>query len=510
MTSYGSGGSRLSQFDELPEGWSLEEIQNLCDFNPKHSKDLPDDLEISFIPMPAVDDVTGTIQEHGTRPLGEVRKGYTHFAEKDVIFAKITPCMENGKAAVAKELINGIACGSTEFHVLRSNGSVLPDYVYRYLRQQSYRDNAAQAMTGAVGQRRVPKQFVLGTKLPLPPLNEQRRIVEKVEALTARSRKAREALAAIPELLAQFRQSVLAAAFRGDLTADWRAQNPDVEPAEALLEWIRVERRKRWEKAELEKMRAKGKEPTNDKWKAKYKEPNFEEYDLPDDLPESWAGAYIGEIADCLDSVRVPINKDERARREGDIPYYGANGQVGWIDDYLFDENLVIVVEDETFIGRTKPFSYKITGRSWVNNHAHVLRPLGGMSADFLNYSLMFYPFIPLTSGTTGRRKLTQKSLLAAPYKLPPLREQKQIVARIKKYFDLADSLQNELEDGLGQYETLDQSILAKAFRGELVPQDPTDEPAAVLLARIRAERDKLNPQRQGKKTPARRKKANP
>jgi type I restriction enzyme S subunit len=197
-------------------------------------------------------------------------------------------------------------------------------------------------------------------------------------------------------------------------------------------------------------------------------------------------------------------------RRNTKIPYYGANGQVGWIDDYLFDENLVIVVEDETFIGRTKPFSYKITGRSWVNNHAHVLRPLGGMSADFLNYSLMFYPFIPLTSGTTGRRKLTQKSLLAAPYKLPPLREQKQIVARIKKYFDLADSLQNELEDGLGQYETLDQSILAKAFRGELVPQDPTDEPAAVLLARIRAERDKLNPQRQGKKTPARRKKANP
>jgi type I restriction enzyme S subunit len=96
--------------------------------------------------------------------------------------------------------------------------------------------------------------------------------VEKIEALTARSRKAREALEAIPELLDQFRQSVLAAAFRGDLTADWREQNPDVEPAEALLERIRVERRKRWEEAELEKMRAKGKEPTNDKWKAKYKD----------------------------------------------------------------------------------------------------------------------------------------------------------------------------------------------------------------------------------------------
>jgi len=380
-----------------------------------------------------------------------------------------------------------------------ANSEPIRDFILWYLKSDHFLLQATKASTGSAqvnfGPSHLKKMYFL-----LPPLNEQRRIVEKIEALTARSRKAREALEAIPNLLDQFRQSVLAAAFRGDLTADWREQNPDVEPAEVLLERIRVERCERWKESELEKMRAKGKEPQNDQWKEKYKEPNFEEYDFPDELPEGWAGTCIGEIADCLDSVRVPINKDERARREGDIPYYGANGQVGWIDNYLFDEDLVIVVEDETFIGRIKPFSYKITGKSWVNNHAHVLRPLGGMSADFLNFSLMFYPFIPLTSGTTGRRKLTQKSLLAAPYKLPSLQEQKQIVERIEVYFGLADSLQNELENGLSQYETLDQSILAKAFRGELVPQDPNDEPANLLLERIRAERERLgNSKKRGK-----------
>lgn len=108
--------------------------------------------------------------------------------------------------------------------------------------------------------------------IPLPPLNEQRRIVTKIEALKARSQRLKEALEAIPPLLDQFRQSVLAA-FRGDLTADWREKNSNVEPASVLLERICVERRRRWEEAELEKMRASGKVPKDDSWKLKYKEP---------------------------------------------------------------------------------------------------------------------------------------------------------------------------------------------------------------------------------------------
>jgi type I restriction enzyme S subunit len=135
--------------------------------------------------------------------------------------------------------------------------TLIPAFLTKYLTSPKVQRVITAEEYGMTRQA-LTKQMILDFELPLPPLNEQRRIVEKIEALTARSRKAREALAAIPELLDQFRQSVLAAAFRGDLTADWREQNPDVEPAEALLERIRVERRKRWEEAELEKMRAKG------------------------------------------------------------------------------------------------------------------------------------------------------------------------------------------------------------------------------------------------------------
>jgi type I restriction enzyme S subunit len=131
---------------------------------------------------------------------------------------------------------------------------------------------------------------------PLPPLNEQRRIVAKLEALQARSHRVREALDAVPPLLEKLRQSILAAAFRGDLTKDWRAKHKDVEPASELLKRIRTERRKKWEEAELAKMKAKGKAPTDDKWKAKYKEPEpVDATGLPE-LPEGWCWASVDAL----------------------------------------------------------------------------------------------------------------------------------------------------------------------------------------------------------------------
>ncbi len=388
----------MSQFDELPEGWYLEEIHNLCDFGPRHSKKLSDDLEISFVPMSSVDDVTGTIQEHEVRRLGEVKKGYTHFVNGDVIFAKITPCMENGKAAVAADLINGIACGSTEFHVLRSNGSVLPDYIYRYLRQQSYRDNASQAMTGAVGQRRVPKQFLLETKLPLPPLNEQRRIVEKIEALTDRSRKARAALDQIPALLDQCRQSVLAAAFRGDLTADWRAQNPEVESAEALLERIRVERHQRWEEAELEKMKGKGTIPKDAKWKEKYKEPVGLRDTPLTQLPDGWIWANVAQLSNSTLGKML----DKAKHQSGKLLPYLRNVNVRWGSIDTSDVLKMYFEDDEYERYAVKKGDVLICeggepGRAavWEKDEEikyqkalHRLRPSGGINSYWFVYHL--------------------------------------------------------------------------------------------------------------------------
>lgn len=146
-------------------------------------------------------------------------------------------------------------------------------------------------------------------RLPVPPIEVQRRIVAKLDEMLAKTRAAREQLEAVPALVEQYRQSVLAAAFRGDLTADWRKKNPDVEPASKLLERIRIERRQKWEAAELAKFKAKGKSPKDDKWKSKYVEPEpVDTSDLPE-LPPTWCWARVDEAGQVdLGRMRSPDN----------------------------------------------------------------------------------------------------------------------------------------------------------------------------------------------------------
>ena len=138
---------------------------------------------------------------------------------------------------------------------------------------------------------------------------------------------------------------------------------------------------------------------------------------------------------------------------------------MGWISEHLFDEDLVLVVEDETFIGRVKPFSYVVRGRSWVNNHAHVLRPLGGMSAEYLNLCLHRYDFVPLTSGTTNRRKLTQPGLLDAEFMLAPMAEQRRIVARVEERRRLCADLRQRLTQARETQSRLADALVAESAR---------------------------------------------
>ena len=173
----------------------------------------------------------------------------------------------------------------------------------------------------------------------------------------------------------------------------------------------------------------------------------------------------IADIAISLDNLRRPVNKIERAKRPGTIPYLGANGQTGWIDEHLFDEELVLVVEDETFVGRTAPFSYYFAGKCWVNNHTHVLRARADVvTAKYLNLALSYYPFIPLTTGSTGRRKLTKAALMNAPISVPPLTEQHRIVAEVDRLLSIAREAEAEVETNLKRAQSLRQAILSKAF----------------------------------------------
>ncbi|WP_417794681.1 restriction endonuclease subunit S [Terasakiella pusilla] len=497
----------------LPKGWEETTIDELCTVNPKHSKETNLETQVSFIPMPAVCAITGTIKQHVDRPLSEVWKGYTHFAENDVIFAKITPCMENGKAAIANGLTNGLACGSTEFYVLRSNGAVLPKYLHLYVRQQGFRDEAKRNMSGAVGQQRVPKTYLQEQELPVPPLNEQHRIVEKIDALMARSGAAKEALDAIPKLLDQYRQSVLAAAFRGDLTKDWRKKNPNVEPAETLLERIRKERRHRWEETELAKLRAKGKEPKDDKWKAKYKEPTDADWDVSLPLPNNWAWSSV-ELLGAMDEQAVltgPFGADLGRKdfiSEG-VPVLtiGCLQERGVILDkaehvseqkslelsrYRVQKNDLLFSRMAS-VGRVGYVTDQLSGLL-INYHIIRLRLNDqALHPEFYMYyvrgALTVKKYLDKINHGMTRDGVNSKQILLMPVSLPPIEEQLEIIRRIKFYEQMIHTVEDHLAVSRNSLNKLNQSILAKAFRGELVSQDPTDEPAAALLNRIRKER---------------------
>ncbi len=194
------------------------------------------------------------------------------------------------------------------------------------------------------------------------------------------------------------------------------------------------------------------------------------ELEKPYLVPKNWLWVRVGNgFAECLDSFRKPVSANERAKRQGDIPYYGATGQAGWIDDYLTDEELVLVGEDGApFLDPFKKKAYMIRGKAWVNNHAHILRSYFGESGNLylLNY-LNHFNYKGFVSGTT-RLKLNQKSLNSIPIPLPPVAEQIRISDKIVNLFSKLDEAKHIIEEAKETFEIRRASILEKAFRGEL------------------------------------------
>ena len=196
----------------------------------------------------------------------------------------------------------------------------------------------------------------------------------------------------------------------------------------------------------------------------RYQKSAIESLTNPDTFDHCVSGT-IADIAISLDNLRKPVNKAERATRPGNVPYLGANGQTGWIDRHLFDEEIVLVVEDETFVGRSAPFSYHFAEKCWVNNHTHVLRAKSDLVLPkYLNLALSYYPFIPLTTGSTGRRKLTKGALMAAPIQVPTLARQRGVVAEVDRRLSLVRRVSEEVDANLKRAQSLRQATLSKSF----------------------------------------------
>jgi len=382
-------------------GWQTKRLTDVTQVRPPVGEArarLAGDTLVSFVPMEDLGIDQKLLTPRQTKPLEEVAGSYTYFADGDVLLAKITPCFENGKLGIASGLNNGVGFGSSEFVVLRPRSGLDPAWLYYYLSREAFRVEGAGRMAGAVGHRRVAKDFIEHYPIPLPPLENQERIV-----------------------------AVLDEAFEAIATA----------------------------RANTEKNLSNARELFESHLDAVFAERG-----------EGWGEAPLGDLCEILDARRIPITKRDRVA--GEVPYYGATGVQDHVRGFLFDEPLVLVGEDGAKWGAGERSAFAVSGRCWVNNHAHVLRPNRDAVLDsWLIYYLNRSDLTKFVSGLTVP-KLNQGNLREIPIPLPPLSVQSELTNAAQEAELGTERLQAIYQQKLAELEMLKQSLLHQAFAGSL------------------------------------------
>jgi type I restriction enzyme S subunit len=462
---------------EIPDDWRWVALDDLGSKKARNTAE--DDLPVSFIPMALVPVSVGGRISSEERRWGDVKKAFTHFADGDVVMAKITPCFENGKSAVIRGLLNGIGAGTTELHVFRRSTEVIePEYVLLYLKTRGFISRGERVMTGSAGQKRVPRDYFGGTDFPLPPPAEQKRIVAKVEELMAlcdrleaqqqeratrhaalaRASLSRFAEAPTPAHLnllfhkscsippEELRKAILAMAVRGKLVP----QDPQDEPAARVLERI--------DAAPKRGMRTRtthesdGDEPTDFT-------PLFE-------LPPGWEWVQFRRLP-----LHATVGLDRgRAMQGADkaVGYFKMNNirNSGGVDlsdltriDATPDEIEAFALEDGDFLFNTRN-SRELVGKTCVfrspssdpilnNNNILRVKFIDGFSPEFIDYWFRSpegsAELEKLKSNTTNVCAIYQGKLSGFPCVVPPLAEQRRIVAKVEQLMALVDRLEAQL-----------------------------------------------------------------
>ena len=214
------------------------------------------------------------------------------------------------------------------------------------------------------------------------------------------------------------------------------------------------------------------------------------------DFPQGWTWSEIGSLTKNFDGNRIPLKAQDRAAMQGHFPYYGASGVIDSVNDYLFDGTYLLITEDGNLLSRGIPIAFEVSGKFWVNNHAHVVQPVSEVQLGYLKAYANYVNLEEYVSGTT-RPKLTQSALNSIKIPLPPLAEQRRIVAEIETQFTRLDASVAALRRAQANLKRYRASVLKAACEGRLVPieaklarsEGREYEPAAVLLERILAER---------------------
>jgi len=498
--------------EKLPTGWVKTTLGEVCAMNPRMPFDefVFDDTEVSFVPMAAVEAESGRLDATKIRTLGSVRTGYTPFRENDVIFAKITPCMENGKIALATGLKNGLAFGSTEFFVFRPYEGVLPRFILYFLLQPKLREDAERQMTGASGQKRVPANYLITHEFWLPPTCEQRRIVAKLDASFSKLERAETAAHRAQERLTNYRTTVLQAAVTGELTRQWRKNHKPDENGQQFLQRLLKARRTYWEKLQFQRLSDEGKSSKNDKWKSAYTEILQANTIGLSKAPRGWTWASLDQVLSELrngisqpprEIAGLPILRISAVRpMHVDLKncrYLPASTTEMYkqyalkVNDLLFtryngSRDLAGVCARVPTITETIVHPDKLIR----GTPALVDKYFSSFLAIAVNVGLSRKYIEEHLYTTAGQWRISGRNLRSTPIPLPSLAEQTQIVNEVEQRLSAADRLADTLSRQLDQTKVTRQLLLREAFAGLLVRQNPNDKPASVLLESARISRE--------------------
>jgi len=374
-----------------------------------------------------------------------------------------------------------------------------------FINAPRFRVQVAGLQSGST-RKRISRGNLSTLLLPVPPSAEQRRIVAKIEELFSDLDAGVAALERVRANLKRYRAAVLKAAVEGHLTEEWRTRHPATEPAARLLERILAERRAKWEQDQLRKFKEAGKTPPK-AWEEEYEESYVPEVAGLAAIPRSWQWVTLDQLTDeaavgldrgraqqSTEPVGVPYVKMNNVTNDGrvilaDIVYVQASAaEIARFHvregDLLFNtRNSIELVGKVGFVGMDIP------NLVYNNNLMRLRFPAGVLPAFVCNAmcSAGFRQRMELVKkATTNVAAVYAKDLFPLPIPLPPLAEQAEIIAEVDRRLSVANAAETQVEHALKRAARLRQAILKRAFEGKLVPQDPSDEPAAALLDRIK------------------------
>jgi len=458
--------------DKLPAGWVWATLGEIA-ISVSTANEVDTEGEFVYIDIGSIDNTVFEITEPKIYTWANAPSRARQIVKTgDILFSTVRTYLKN-IAQVPAEFDNQVA--STGFCVIRPVENLIDHrFVFFYILSNQFLEPLNTLQIGAVYPT-VKDKDVFNQPFPLPPLADQIRIAKLLDSLMEQVRAAQAALAEVPGLLRQFRQKVLALGMRGELTREWRENHPEMSELEFLSEL---------------------KDQTNDKKKLFFREKVVDPQ--PFELPISWEWTHFGIVANISANLVDPKNYPQ-------LPLIAPDNiqkETGRLLDFQTVEEVKPISAKHKFsagqilYSKIRPALSKVIIAEFEGICSADIYPIDSkIETGFLFSFMRSRPFLDSILSSSSRTvlpKVNQDELNLVPVPLPPLEEQKQITKQIEKFLFLADQLESDYEAAKSQLDALPQSLLSKAFRGELCTPEPGAESAEILLARIQKEKARL------------------